>query len=62
MVAEVNWLKTLLKGLQVPSSSCPIIWRDNIGAICYALFFTFSILSPLIHSTICSQHQIQVYR
>ncbi|RVW20804.1 Retrovirus-related Pol polyprotein from transposon RE1 [Vitis vinifera] len=33
-VAEVTWLQGLLKELQVPNFSCPVICCDNIGATC----------------------------
>ena len=32
--AEVTWLQALLKDLQVPNSSCPVIWCDNIRVAC----------------------------
>ena len=32
--AEVTWLQALLKELQVPSSSRPLIWCDNIRVAC----------------------------
>ena len=31
---EVTWLQALLKDLQVPNSSCPVIWCDNIRVAC----------------------------
>ena len=31
--AEVTWLQALLKELQVPSSSRPLIWCDNIRVV-----------------------------
>ena len=34
--AKGTWVQGLLKELQVPNSSCPVIWCDNIGAVCIA--------------------------
>ena len=45
--AEVTQLQGLLKELQVSSSSCPVIWRDNIGVACIAA-------NPVAHA--CTKH------
>jgi len=42
-VAEVIWLQYLLTDLQIPSTSAPIIWCDNLGA-------TYLSANPIFHA------------
>jgi histone deacetylase 1/2 len=39
--AEVIWLQYLLTDLQIPSSSAPIIWCDNLGATYLSMNLVF---------------------
>ena len=41
--AEVIWLQYLLTDLQIPSTSAPIIWCDNLGA-------TYLSANPVFHA------------
>ncbi|KAD4981817.1 hypothetical protein E3N88_18488 [Mikania micrantha] len=42
-VVELTWLETLLQELQVPMSSTPTLWCDNLGA-------TYLSTNPVFHA------------
>jgi hypothetical protein len=45
--ADLYWLRMLLKDLQVPLSSPPVLWCDNAGALALAS-------NPVFHA--CTKH------